>query len=294
MNAPPGAFVFLFGQFDNAHDLRTYARNDFGTSFYPAVNSLPFYPGIKVPMDQLGIGEVGGLLAWWSTRLDILYSHAADPTRFVGDRGEHDVAAQAAWFFTFERMLGDFAALSAAVNAPGLLQMQVAFDALDKCSSLLVGPRSKQERAMFVRLLSRKETLPRVEKAFDQLPMQARARFKEWAQSAYDRLYADVQAQTMPNRITPDAQGVKVGWSGPNDLRRVSWDEYVGDLIREARNASHGLLNMLTETPRQGRRARRLLLATNQGEVPASFFEVARVVCFALIADARALCDRSW
>jgi hypothetical protein len=51
---------------------------------------------------------------------------------------------------------------------------------------------------------------------------------------------------------------------------------------------------MPTEQPRQNRRARRLLLATNNGEVPASLYEVVRAVTLGLIADAEALCDQSW
>jgi hypothetical protein len=117
MNAPPGAFVFLLGEFGEENDLRSSARHKLANSFYPAVNTHLFSPGIKVPIDQLGIGEVEALLAWWTTRLNILYSHAADPTRCATPAGDHDVTGQAAWFFTFERMLADFAALGAAVGS---------------------------------------------------------------------------------------------------------------------------------------------------------------------------------
>lgn len=73
----------------------------------------------------------------------------------------------------------------------------------------------------------------------------------------------------------------------------MTWDDYVAELIREARNASHGL-NMLTEDRRGNRRDRRLLLATNEGDVPASLYEVVRAVTFGLFADAEAFCDRTW
>lgn len=293
MNALPGAFVFLFGQFDNEHDLRASARDKLAASFHPAINAHVFSPGIKLPMDRLGLGELEALLGWWTTRLNVLYSHAADPTRFATASGEHDVYQQAAWYLTFERMLADFATLGSAVDCPGLLRMQGAFDALDKASSLLAGPGGK-EVPVFLDLLHRKRALPRVEKAFDQLPLQSRLRFKQWAKNAYDQLYTDVRAQTMAGRITADGRGVKVGWSKPTDLRVMQWNEYVGELIREARNASHGLFDLLTVTPKKDKRPRRLLLATNQGDVPASLYEVTRVICFALIADAEALCDRSW
>lgn len=186
-------------------------------------------------------------------------------------------------------MLADFAALGSAVGSPGVLRMQGAFDAVDKAAGLLGGDDAKT----FKRLLDRERTLPRVHTAFDQLPMQARARFRQWATASYDQLYADIREQTMPGRITKDGRGVKVGFSSPTDLRLLPWPEYVGELIREARNASHGLMEMLTVTPER-KRARRLLLASNQGEVPTSFYEVARVIVFALMADPAALCGRTW
>ena len=64
--------------------------------------------------------------------------------------------------------------------------------------------------------------------------------------------------------------------------------------MREARNASHGLMDILADEERRGRRARRLLLATNSGEVPVSFYEVVRAVVYALLADPAALTERAW
>jgi hypothetical protein len=71
------------------------------------------------------------------------------------------------------------------------------------------------------------------------------------------------------------------------------WPEHVSERIREARDASHGLMDMLTATP-VNERPRRLLLATKQGDAPTSLYEVARVIVFALMADAAGLCGRSW
>lgn len=65
------------------------------------------------------------------------------------------------------------------------------------------------------------------------------------------------------------------------------------ELIREARNSSHGLVDILTFTPAK-KRPRRLLLATNQGDVPTSLYEVARVIVYGLMADATALCEQTW
>jgi len=292
MDALPGAFVFFFGQFDNDHDLRRSARDDLSISYHPAVNQHPTAPGVKVPVKGLGAGELGALLGWWLRRLDILYSHAADPTRFVAGDGSLDSNAQAAWYFTVERLLADFTALGAAVTAPPLLRMQGAFDALDKASSLIAGAGGN-DATEFMRLLSAKATLPCVERAFDLMPAQSRSRFKRWARDSYARLYSDIRGQTLQDRITPDGKAVLVAWDRPTDLRRMSWDEYVGALVREARNASHGLMNILTHTPKN-KRAHRFLLATNQGDVPASLYEVARVICLALIADAQSLRLGQW
>jgi hypothetical protein len=292
MNAPPGAFVFLFGQFDDEHDMR--ARDgDISRAFFPAVNVHLFSPGVKVPMLELPSAHVEGLLGWWASRLDVLYSHAADPTRFATAAGDHDVEAQAAWFFTFERLLADVEAMTASVNSPGLLRMQGAFDALDKAAGLLVGPRGtrRAEAEAFCRLLRRRDAMPRVERAMSRLPLQMHSRFRAWTRGAFDALYADIRAQTMPHRTTTN--GVRVGHDHATDLREMTWDDYVAELIREARNASHGL-NMLTEDRRGNRRDRRLLLATNEGDVPASLYEVVRAVTFGLFADAEAFCDRTW
>lgn len=63
LNAPPGAFVFIFGQFDDAHDLRELDHQSLAANYHPAVNSHAYAPGIKVPMDGLGRGELEAMLA---------------------------------------------------------------------------------------------------------------------------------------------------------------------------------------------------------------------------------------
>lgn len=290
LSAPPHAFVFLLGQFDDDADLRTHGSGPFARRFFPPINPHAFVPGIRVPVDSLATAHIEALLAWWTTRLNVLYSHAADPTRYTTSAGKYDPATQAAWFWTLERMLADTEALAASVDTPGLLRMQGAFDALDKAAGLLARSRN-QEADAFRRLLRRSDALPRIRQSYARLPLQLQARFSTWAQQAYDSLYADLEAQTMHHRRTP--QGVRIGFSGPSDLHEVGWDDYVADLVREARNASHGL-RMLTEVPRPGKPSRPFLLATNSGEVPASLYEVTRAVVFALLADAEALCAQTW
>lgn len=118
MNVYPHAFVFLFGQFDDDHDMRNRGTGPIAESFFPSVNAHTTAPGIKVPVEQLPFGHIESLLAWWAARLSVLYGHAADPTRFRLPSGDHDVAAQAAWFFTFERLLADILAMTASVQEP--------------------------------------------------------------------------------------------------------------------------------------------------------------------------------
>ena len=39
-------------------------------------------------------------LRWWVDRLNVLYSHTADPTRFTDTQGRLDAVAQTAWMVT--------------------------------------------------------------------------------------------------------------------------------------------------------------------------------------------------
>jgi hypothetical protein len=289
IGAAPHALVFLFGEFE---DLRIREPQPLANAFIPGVHKHPSMLGVKVPVGSLATAHLEALLAWWTTRLNIIYSYAADPTRFRSPGSEYDVAAQAGWHYTFERLLADLQVVAAAVNAPGLLRLQGAFDALDKASGLL---DPGDESRMFRQLLSRSTTVPRIKRAFQEMPLQVQARFSQWAESAFDRFYDDVLSGTMPSRRT--GSGVRVGFASPTDLHDMSLDDYVATLVREARNASHGLLDILAEPrrpPKPGRPQRRLILATNQGEIPASFYEVMRSIVLGVLADAEALCDRTW
>ncbi len=97
----------------------------------------------------------------------------------------------------------------------------------------------------------------------------------------------------MPSRRRDD--GVLVAQNDPARPLLRSWDEYVSNLMRATRNSSHGLQDMLREPPSSSTKPDpRLLLATNSGEVPYSFYEVAAIVFLGLMADAERLCDRSW
>ncbi len=98
----------------------------------------------------------------------------------------------------------------------------------------------------------------------------------------------------MGSRVTDN--GVLVARRDPSSTELMSWDDYVSRLLRAARNSSHGLQQILAgpdpDKPRD--RDLRLLLATNSGNVPESFYEVAAVIFFGLVADAARLCDKTW
>ena len=287
----PHAFVFLFGE---PHDLRLRQDQPFAQLYYPSVGRTPRgVPGIQFPIGELPTTHLESFLQWWTTRLDVVYGYAADPTNFATDDREHDVAAQAAWFFTLERLMADVTALLSTVNAPELLRMQVAFDLLDKADSLLVPKGKDAEGKNFKRLLRRSEALPRLERSFQRLPLQLRSRFIRWANESYDRLYDDIAAGTMKARR--EKRGIRVAMTDPHDPKLMLWDDYVPAVMRTARNSSHGLQTILRSAPKKaGKPDPRLLMATTDGEVPQSFYEVATVVFFALLADAERVCDGTW
>ena len=290
MGVLPHAFAFLFGKFE---DLRLHGVAGLGARFFPRISSAQGIPGIKFPVKNMAIPQLESLLSWWTTRLNVVYSYAADPTNFTRDGDIHDAPAQAAWFFTMERMMADDAVLLADVDAPALLRMQAAFDLLDKADSLLTRRGRSADGTNFRRLLRREEALVRLGRAFDRLPVQLRERFKLWARESYSRFYEDIKQTTMPSRRRDD--GVLVAQNDPARPLLRSWDEYVSNLMRATRNSSHGLQDMLREPPSSSTKPDpRLLLATNSGEVPYSFYEVAAIVFLGLMADAERLCDRSW
>ena len=120
LDAAPGAFVFLFGEFAIEHGLRLREPEPLARLFYPAVNNHHTAPGTKLSVENLAVVDLQSLLAWWTTRLNIFYSYAADPTSAPDEDGFHDPAGRTAWLSTFERLVADPIALSASMEAPGL------------------------------------------------------------------------------------------------------------------------------------------------------------------------------
>ncbi len=132
--AMPHVLVFLFGE---GVELRRIVPISFAAIYRP--NALDDPRGLGNPsfLDGLESSDGEQLLKWWVARLNVLYSHASDPTRFTAEEGFHDGAAQMAWMTTLERLIGDASSLLAEPQASDLHRVQTAFDLLDKAEALL-------------------------------------------------------------------------------------------------------------------------------------------------------------
>jgi hypothetical protein len=116
-------------------ELRRNVEESFNDLFEPRVldrslewNDPPFW-------ETLTSAEAESLLPWWVDRLNVLFSHAADPTQFADAFGRHDAAAQTAWQLTLERALADATLLLADPSGHDIVRSQIAFDLLDKCEN---------------------------------------------------------------------------------------------------------------------------------------------------------------
>lgn len=226
-------------------------------------------------------------LQWWVTRLNVIYSHVCDPTRFLNPTSaRYDAPRQTAWLLTFERLLADALAIRSHPQASPLLLNQSAFDLLDKAEALL-GYETDKTGKGFQRLLRRSEMVPLLTTKWQaRLPLQLRQRFVTYTQHLYDRLYEDTLEEAYAFRRT--AGGVAVWNEEQGKLIDRHADDYVPKLIRAVRNSSHGLLDQLA-TPRH-----RSFLATHTGTIPSVLPDLAALLALALVADAENLCAGTW
>jgi hypothetical protein len=230
-------------------------------------------------------GDGPELVRWWVDRLNVIYSHVADPTRFTDARGNHDAAAQTAWMITVERLLGDLNSLLAEPQATDLDRVQVAFDLLDKAESLLGYGREKSGKG-FAALLRRGQCLPRLRESFAALPGNLGQRLSEECERLFGGLYAGVRANTADFRRTE--RGARIARGAADTLQTIDDDQLVSRLCRTVRNSSHGLLEILREGPD------RFLLAANTGGIPAQLPALAPLIGLGLIADLEGVIDGSW
>lgn len=287
----PGALGFVFELMPHALVL-LYGLNGNLSSPWPPTPASLYQPNVQSEhgLDFLdsdffeGVnGEAETLLQWWTQRLNVVYSHIADPTRFVDAAGNHLPTKQYGWFLTFERMLADTLLITTGFQGPALARQQAAFDLLDKAEALL-GFTSKKTGKGFERLLRRTSMQRRLDELWELLPVQLRPRFRRHAGWLYDSVYDDIKAHALRTRLTKN--GVMVG--PPAALVDRPLEMYVGELVRAVRNSAHGLLEQLTASND------RYLIATHQGKLPAQLADLAALLAFALVTDAEAVQEGRW
>jgi hypothetical protein len=280
--ALPHAFVFCFG---TGVDLTRPYPIFLASLYRPSVLDSPEGLARSELIADLSNDDGPEVLAWWVERLNRIYSHAADPTRFTTGQGFHDATAQTAWMITFERMLGDANSLLSEPQATGLDRVQIAFDLLDKAESLL-GFGKKESGKGFAALLRRGQCLPRLREAFGTLPAGLGGRLGDESERLFDGLYEAVRENTTAYRLTE--KGAKVARKDAATIEAIDNDRLVSSLCRAVRNSSHGLLDILRDSPD------RYLLATNTGGIPPELPALAPLIAFGLVADAEGLVDGSW
>lgn len=237
--ALPHSLVFCFG---DGLDLRR-----------PHPHSLPSIYRPKVFNDPLGIdrlellrgldaGDGPVLLEWWIERLNRLYSHATDPTRWTDDEMRHDPSAQAAWLITLERLIGDTNSLLSEPQATELDRAQIAFDLLDKAEGLLGYERNRTGKG-FEALLRRRACLRRLNDAFASMPGDTGERLARDAETLFAGMYDEVRENTVSFRRTQG--GAKIARDDATNLQSIDDETLVSTLMRAIRNSSHGLLDIL-------------------------------------------------
>lgn len=205
LSAPPHALVLFLGQ---TLDLRKPEGPTWADLFRPRTLDRPERWNDPEFWIDLDFRELEALLPWWVDQLNILYSHASDPTRFHDDVGRHDATAQTAWLLTLERMLADGILLLSDARAAGAVRLQLAFDLLDKAESLL---QYRDSGAGFKDLLRRSKMVPRLNQAWESLPAGLTARFQAHTTLAFDLMYEDIRDHALTNRTTKNGMLVANG-----------------------------------------------------------------------------------
>lgn len=281
----PHALILLFGE---AADLRQPDVATPSQALQPHTLTRPEGWADPPFWDSLKKEEMEPLIPWWVGRLNVLYSHAADPTQFSDALGQHEVSAQTAWFLTLERMLVDALTLASNPRAGDLVRSQIAFDLLDKTEGLL---NYTESGPGFKDLLRKSKTLPRLLRAWEQMPesvpTSVKDRLRAHSTATFDALYEDVRDHvTVQSRLT--TAGIKVAKGDPTDLKSLPMEEYVARLLRDTRNSAHGLKQLLREAKSAH------VLSTHSGDIPPQLTHLATLISLALAADAEDLCAGAW
>ena len=230
ISAAPHALVFCFGE---GVDMRRAVPLSLSYVFRPHVLSDP--GGLDRSALLSGIAPSDGeqLVRWWVDRLNSLYSHVADPTRWTDSDGYHDAAAQTAWYVTLERLIADAVSLLAEPQAADLQRVQIAFDLLDKAEAILGYGRRKTGKG-FEALLRREECLRRLREVYASMPASLAERLAAEAERLFDGLYAQARENTLRERLTPN--GARIAHGAVSNLQPVSDSSLVGSLCRAVRD----------------------------------------------------------
>jgi hypothetical protein len=266
---------------------------------YPATPWALYEPNLQGPgradwkdidfVENLPAGQGQALLQWWVRRLDVVYSHLLDPTRFGDKFARHSAELQTAWLLTVERMLADFLLVQAGFQGAELARQQAAFDLLDKIEALLGFGKERSGKG-FERLLRRQSMVERLDEVWARLPLQLQPRFRAHAQRLYDEIYEHAREHAHAHRVT--AGGVRL-LSEEGTLEGVSLESYVPQLVRAIRNSAHGFIDVLTSEKRQMRRDR-VLLATHDGKLAPQVGDLATLLAFAIVADFERVANGTW
>ncbi len=279
----PHAIPFLFGfpgSNVRTHPATPWALHD------PRIQQGPFRPGHDWSFGlDLSSGEIESLLQWWVGRLNTVYSHLADPTRFCGPLGHHEPERQTAWLLTFERMLADLVLVQSFVQGPELARQQASFDLLDKAESLLGFGRARTGKG-FERLLRRRSMVVRLDEVWARLPVQVQARFRAQTRRAFDGLYDGAVAHALRYRAA--TASVRVAMRDGR-VAAVALEDYVPSLVRAIRNSAHGFIDVLSGDTRDRR-----LLASHDGSIAPELADVAVLICLGLVADFESVASGAW
>jgi hypothetical protein len=267
--------------FGAAVDLRVKPPASLSAVYDPRVLSAPVnLDGREAWFNSIPKEQLATLFQWWISRLNLLYGIITDPTRFPNKHGEYDSSDHLAFRLTVERVLADLRIINASPQSPALTRLGATFDLLDKLETLLgYGPQSLSQFGKawgpgrgFAKLLDRRMTLPMMQRSFDNMPRTLQSMFKDRAEVLFDAVYAEVADGVLRGRL--DKDGVRCG---STSSRKMSWDNYVGTLVRAVRNSSHGLL--------QARKTEADVAATHTGALPDTLPELVPLIALALLAD---------
>lgn len=270
----PHAVILCFG-FDA--DLRRPYPTSLASLFRPRVLSDP------EGLDRSGLfvqGEAGdgeALVRWWADRLNELFSHIYDPTRWINETGFYNAAAQTAWMVTLERLVADATSLLAEPQASDLQRLQLAFDLLDKAPQLL-GYSRRRAHAGFEALLRRDGASRVVRQGLEaHLPRDLANRLGDELDRLFEGLYAHVLDDALTYRR--GEKSVKIALKNADELVSTDNSTFVARICRAVRNSSHGLLDTLNSGED------RFLLAAHTGGVPAELPALAPLIALGVLGD---------